>query len=527
MSLHKVFKTLKLALVIAMLIAANITYAQISTKKLDKHINKALKEFNVAGVAVGIVKDGKIVHCKGYGLKSLNTKKKVDKNTLFAIASNTKAFTATALAILVEEGKISWRDKVTKHIPEFKMYNNYVTENFTIEDLLTHRSGLGLGAGDLMIFPDGGDFTIKDIISCFQHFKPVSAFRTKFDYDNLLYIVAGEVIARVSGSTWDDFIKKNILSPLKMNNTYTSLTHIPKDSNLATPHSDEFGKLQAIAHYDDNPKKFNGGAASIYSNVNDLCQWMKMNLNSGKFSDNKESEIISKRTHNNLWKLHTPLTPRSNSRYKSHFFGYGLGWFLKDVNGKLEVSHTGGLPGMLSKTTLYPDLNLGVVVLTNTSSGGGSLFKSITNTITDSYLGLKDNNWTKKLSERRSKSLSHADNVTSKVWETVANTESSHLNNSDFVGTYNDKWFGNIEISVKNNKLWFKSIRSPKISGVMSFYKANTFAIKWSDRTLNADAFSMFNLNENGKAISIKMKGISPNIDFSYDFHDLNFNRVK
>ena len=160
-----------------------------------------------------------------------------NENTNFGIASNSKAFTTTALAILAEEGKISWTDKVTKHIPEFKMYNDYVTQNFNIQDLLTHRSGLGLGIGDLMFFPDGADFTINDIISSFKHFTPVSAFRTKFDYDNLLYLVAGEVIARVSGLTWEKFIKERIFDPLAMDNSYASLTYINDKSKYFSTRS--------------------------------------------------------------------------------------------------------------------------------------------------------------------------------------------------------------------------------------------------------------------------------------------------
>ncbi|NBW29722.1 MAG: class A beta-lactamase-related serine hydrolase [Flavobacteriales bacterium] len=177
----------------------SITFAQISSKQIDSLVADALVKFKVAGAAVAIVKDGKVIHSKGYGLVEINSKQVVNENTNFQIASNTKAFTTTALAILEEEGKLKWTDKVIHHIPEFKMYDDYVTENFNILDLLTHRSGLGLGVGDLMFFPDGTDFTIQDVVSCFQYFKPVSAFRTQFDYDNLLYMVAGEVIARASG----------------------------------------------------------------------------------------------------------------------------------------------------------------------------------------------------------------------------------------------------------------------------------------------------------------------------------------
>src|SRR6185436_262059 len=190
------------------------TVAQLTSQKIDSLVENALVKMKVAGAAVAIVKDGKVIHQKGYGLTSVTTKEKVNEYTNFQIASKTKAFTTAALSILVDEDKLKWTDKVKDHLPEFKMYNDYVTENFNIQDLLTHRSGLGLGAGDLMFFPDGSNFTIKDVLKSFQYQKATSPFRTKFDYDNLLYMVAGEVVARVSGMPWTDFVEKRIMKPL-------------------------------------------------------------------------------------------------------------------------------------------------------------------------------------------------------------------------------------------------------------------------------------------------------------------------
>ena len=206
-------------LLIVSFLLSNISYSQISSRKIDKLIEEAMDTFNVAGVAIGIVKDGKIIHCKGYGVKSIATNEPVNEHTDFAIASNTKAFTTTALSILVDNNKLSWNDKVVDIIPEFRMYNDYVTQNFIIKDLITHRSGLGLGAGDLQFWPTGTDFTMHDILTNFQYFEPTSVFRTKYDYDNMLYTVAGEVIKRVSGMPWEEFVKQNVFDPLEMDNT--------------------------------------------------------------------------------------------------------------------------------------------------------------------------------------------------------------------------------------------------------------------------------------------------------------------
>lgn len=505
------------------LLVNSITYTQISSKELDKLVEDAMQKFNVAGVAVGIVKDGMIVHTKGYGVKSIEFKDKVNEHTQFAIASNSKAFTTTALAILVEEGKLSWQDKVKDYIPEFKMYNDYVTENFNIQDLLTHRSGLGLGVGDLMGFPDGSNFTIKDILSSFRYFKPQSAFRTKFDYDNILYRVAGEVIARVSGMSWEEFIKIHIVEPLNMDNTYSSLSQMVDTSNLATPHSNESGTLKAIAHFKEI---INGAAGGIYSNVDDLCNWMLVHLNKGKYGENLEKELFSATNQREMWKIHTTRDVDPNPRYNSHFSGYGLGWSLKDALGNMIISHTGGLPGMLSKTILIPDLNLGVVVLTNTGKGGAEVFSAVTQTIIDSYLGLDNFDWTEKYYKQYKSRRTSADSVTKKVWETVKSANGYHINTKNYIGIYEDNWFGKVEIFMKDNQLWFKSFRSPKLNGQMHYYKANAFAIKWEYQNMNADAFAIFSLDEEGKAQSIKMKGISPNIDFSFDFQDLDLKRI-
>ncbi|WP_417854981.1 serine hydrolase [Xanthomarina gelatinilytica] len=498
-------------------------FGQLSPLQVDSLVTDAMDKFNVAGVAVAIVKDGDIIHEKGYGVLSKQTNKPVNQHSNFAIASNSKAFTTTALALLVEDGKINWTDKVIDHIPEFKMYNAYVTENFNIQDLLTHRSGLGLGVGDLMFFPDGSDFTINDLLSSFQYFKPVSAFRTQFDYDNLLYLVAGELIARKSGMTWEAFITERIFKPLNMDNSYAALNLIEDTSNLTLPHNTATGDFKVLPNFQE---MINGAAGGIYSNVNDMSQWMLLHLNQGKYGENLNKQLFSVESQHEMWKIHTTTDVNRNPRYNSHFAGYGLGWDLTDKKGNMVVSHTGGLPGMLSRTVLIPDLNVGVVVLTNTEPGGAGVFLAVSRTIVDGYLGLDDYQWTEKFYNYFKESQAEGDLVTKQVWETVQANKKVKINEKDFLGIYKDNWFGKMEVFNKNGKLWIKSYRSPKLNGELQYYKANTFAVKWEYQDMNADAFVMFYLDENGKAQSIKMKGISPNIDFSFDFHDLDLQRV-
>lgn len=521
--MKKISSTATIAL-IYMLLLNGISYAQLSSKQVDSLVENALDKFKVAGVAVAIVKDGKIIHEKGYGVRSITTNVPVDEHTNFQIASNSKAFTTAALAILVDEGKISWKDKVKKYIPEFTMYDAYVAEDFMIEDLLCHRSGLGLGAGDLMFFPDGSDFTMKDVLKNFQYLKQVSPFRTQWDYDNLLYYVAGEIIERVSGMSWEKFIETKIMQPLQMTNSLTSIAGINDKTNLALPHSTSTGKIRPIDLFG---LQINGAPGGILSNVDDMSKWMLAQLNKGKYGNNLEKQLFSPARQREMWSLHTVMESNANPRYNMHFSGYGLGWFLNDSKGNLQVSHSGGLPGMLSYVCMIPDLKLGIVILTNTENGGGALFTAVNSTIVDSYLGLTKIDYVKLFAGRIKMMEGQTDSVTAKVWQTVDAAKNTKINPADFVGMYEDKWFGKCEIFLKGNQLWFKSLRSSKLNGPMQFYKANTFAIKWQYQDMPCDAFAMFSLDENGKAQSIKMLGISPNIDFSFDFQDLDLQKVK
>ena len=249
--------------------------------------------------------------------------------------------------------------------------------------------------------------------------------------------------------------------------------------------------------------------------------------NDGKFGNDLEQKLYSEQIHAQLWQAYTNIgfNTKPALPYKAHFSAYGLGWFLSDMAGYVVVEHTGGLPGMLSRTILIPELNVGIVVLTNTDPGGASYW-TIGQQILDSYLNVEKKDWISYAAKIIEESKLESDSVTTAVWNTVAKTNSKGLNIDNYTGTYRDKWFGDIQITSENGKLWFKSLRSPKLTGEMFYFKANTFAIKWNYKDLPCDAFAMFNLDENGNAISIKMKGISPNIDFSFDFQDLELKRV-
>lgn len=496
----------------------------LTGSQIDTLVERSMKAFRVPGIAVAVIKDGKVVHSKGYGLRSLKTQAKVDENTLFGIASNSKAFTAAALGMLVDESRLQWDDKVRDYIPEFKLYNPYVSEEFTIRDLLTHRSGLGLGAGDLMFFPDSSDFTLKDVMYNLRFLKPVSGFRTKYDYDNNLYIVAGEVVARISGKSWDDFVEERIMSPLGMTHSAASFDRLKDQSNVIDAHAPVEGKVQVIAR---STLKVGHSAGGINSGIADLGKWVMLHLAHGKYGEGLNKRLFSEEVHEEMWAPQTIIRVNNPGAYNSHFAAYGLGFFLTDVKGYKQVSHTGGLEGMVTQVTMIPELNLGIIVLTNQQEGGA--FTSITNQIKDGYLNIKGTDRVSEYAAARNRSLASAEKLMDSVWREIETQQKKNTAKSDlslYTGTYKDAWLGDVVISIKNSRLWFDAKRSPKLTGELFPYKGNSFVVKWRDRSMDADAFLNFSLDTEGRASGIKMKAISPLTDFSYDFHDLDFQRL-
>ncbi|MFC3561896.1 serine hydrolase [Pedobacter jamesrossensis] len=493
----------------------------LTSKQIDSVVEKTLSTFNVPGIAVSVIKDGKVIHAKGYGVSSIRTNKKVDENTLFGVASNTKAFTAAALGMLVDEKKITWDTKVTDVIPEFKMYDAYVTSEFTIRDLLTHRSGLGLGAGDLMIWPDSSTVDKKQLIHNLRYLKPVSSFRTKYDYDNLMYIVAGDIVARVSGISYEDFIETKFFKPLGMSKTAASWYRLKDKSNVIDGHAPYEGKLLPVGLSFGEVANAAGG---IYSNVIDMSKWVTAMINGGKYGENLDKSLFSPAVHKELW---TPQTIIAGGNPAS-FSSYGLGWFLSNVNGNFQATHTGGLSGIVTQVTIIPEMKLGIIVLTNQQSGAA--FNSITSSIRDGYLGIKGQDRIKTYNDNRLRNEKQANEMVVKVAADIeaqqkANTTKPDVKN--YLGTFNDAWFGQVTISEVKSKMHFQAKNAPKLRGDMTFYKGNTFIVKWYDRSLDADAFVNFTLDTNANANGFKMESISPLTDFSFDFQDLDFKKTK
>lgn len=510
--------------VFSFLLSASLQGQSLTNSQIDSLVQKTMQTFDVPGMAVAVLKDGKIYHQNTYGKRSLKTGKDVDENTLFGVASNTKAFTTAALAQLVDQGKLEWDMPVADIITEFQLYDSYVTREFTVRDLVTHRSGLGLGAGDLMVFPGTNTTNMKEMIHNLRFLKPVSSFRSQYDYDNLLYIVAGEVVERISKQPYSEYITDHFFKPLNMKRSLLNLKEITADANRIDGHAPVNGKLEITPH---TFTELANPAAGIYASIGDMSKWVQAQLNEGKYGAQLKDSLFSKEQHAEMWTPQT-LVKSGKGPYNTHFVSYGLGWFLSDVNGYFQATHTGGLLGIVSQVTIIPELELGIIVLTNQQSGAA--FTAITNSIKDGYFGIKGKDRVKDYNERRLAGERMEDSITRQVEMAInaqLKSKSPKPENKNFLGTYEDAWFGKVFITEKNGKITFAAAKVSDLTGDMSFYKGSTFVVRWHDASLKADAYVNFSLNTEGKADGFKMSPISPLTDFSYDYQDLDFSRIQ
>lgn len=514
----------KIATIFVLFLSLNLSAQELNSSQIDSLVQKTMKTFDVPGMAVAVLKDGKIYHKNTYGVRSLKTNAEVNENTLFGVASNTKAFTAAALGKLIDQEKLTWDTKVNDIIPEFQLYDSYVTSEFTVRDLITHRSGLGLGAGDLMVFPATNTTTLPEMIHNMRYLKPVSSFRSKFDYDNLLYIIAGEIVARVSNKKYDDYIIENFFKPLGMSRSLLSIPKIAADANRIDGHAPVNGKLEITGN---TFTQIATPAAGIYASIDDMSKWVQAQLDEGKYGAQLKDSLFSKKALREMWTPQT-IIPSGRGPYNTHFSAYGLGYFLSDVNGYFQATHTGGLLGIVSQVTMIPELDLGIIVLTNQQSGAA--FNAITNTIKDAYFGIKDEDRITQYNDRRLAGERKEDSIVSAVEKNIVaqlKSKAAKPDQSDFTGTYKDSWFGDVIISSQDKNLHFKAAKLSDLTGKMTFYKGTTYVVRWNDPSLKADAFVTFSLDTEGKANGFTMSPISPLTDFSYDFQDLDFKRDK
>jgi CubicO group peptidase (beta-lactamase class C family) len=490
---------------------------------LDSYVPRVLKAFDVPGLSVAIVKNGQVVFAKGFGVRKLGDSTPVDTNTLFGIGSNTKAFTTAALATMVDAHRISWDDPVYQRLPGFQMYDPYVAHEMTIRDLLTHRSGMGLGEGDLLFWPHT-TYTRDDIIYRLRFMKPVSSFRSHYAYDNLLYMTAGQIIPAVTGTSWDDYVREHIFLPLGMTTTNVTNSAFKSGDDYASPHSKVDGKLQVVPLQNlDNV----GPAGSINSSAAEMAKWVILQLNRGKLP-NSEQRIFTEAQSREMWSPQTilPTGERSGplAALSAKFAAYGLGWGLRDYHGRKLVGHTGGVSGFVSRVMLVPEENLGVVVLTNAEQAGA--FDSILFHILDHYLGLQQADWIAAFKASDEADEKDAQEVISKQNSGRAADSRPSLPLEKYAGIYTDAWYGPITIRNAGGSLVFTMDHTPSAIADLQHWQYDTFKAHWRDRTIE-DAFVTFALKPDGSIDHFTMRAVSPLADFSFDYQDLYFTAYK
>ncbi len=494
-------------------------------RDLDAYVAGALKAFDTPGAAVAIVKDGRVLLAKGYGVRRLGEPAPVDAHTLFQIASNTKAFTTAALAMLVDEGKLAWDDPVTRHLPWFQLSDPYVTRELTVRDLLTHRSGLGLGAGDLLWYH--ADYPRDSILRRIRYARVASSFRSEFAYDNVLYVAAGEVIPAVAGASWEEFIQRRLLTPLGMSDARLTAMNVRAEDNFAAAHARVEGRLVVVPR---DTFVATNAAGGVVASVSDLARWMTVQLDSGRVrpgaagdTARQERRLWTAQRTREMWSGQTiqPIDelPPSLAAYQPSFHLYGLGWDLRDYRGHKLVTHTGGLDGMTSRTLLVPDAKLGIVVLTN---GESSLSTAVAWRLLDHYLGAPPTDWVARVAGLVRDREAEAQKAERQAAGTRRRDSRPSLPLRRYAGRYTDRMYGNATIKEENGGLVLRFDHSPALTGALEHWQYDTFVARWRQPNI-PDAYVTFALKPDGAIETMKMAAVSPLADFSYDFQDLLF----
>lgn len=513
----------RLILPLALLFAAPANAG--SVPDLAPIVEAARARFEVPGIAVAIVKDGKVVLAEGYGLREQGKPVPVDAHTRFAIASQTKAYTAAALSILADEGKLSLDDRVIDHLAWFQMSDPYVTREMRLRDLLTHRSGLALGAGDLLFWP-ATSYSTTQVVQRLRHVPLATSFRADYAYDNVLYAVAQLVIEQVSGQSYGDFLRQRIFGPVGMAETVLNSDFLPAGANVATGHAKpDGGALRAVP-----PMTWanNQAAGGIYSSVADLAKWMQVQLDGGvlgRQADGAERRLFSGERHRAIWQVVTPIRIPAEPAVPAlapalpKFAGYGEGWTLSEYRGRKLVWHTGGWPGMVSRITLVPELGLGVVVLTNQEVGAA--FHAVTMEVLDHYFAAPDTDWVSAYGAGVDQARAAADGKWLAHQAARDPRSRPSLPLPGYAATYRDPWYGDVTVALEGGRLVMRFGHTAELVGDLQPWQHDTFLVRWRDRALNADAFASFDLTPDGKVRELRMEAVSSLTDFSFDFHHL------
>jgi len=502
---------------------ARAATADLDEAAIDAIVKPFMAAFETPGIGVAIVRPGMTPFLKGYGVRTMGKPGLVDAHTRFGIASNSKAFTAAALAMLVDAGKVDWEDPVTKHLPDFRMYDPAVTAMMTVRDLLVHRSGLPLGAGDLMYFPESSHVA-GDVLKALPYLKPARGFRAGYDYDNILYLVAGLLIERVSGMSWNAFIQGRILTPLGMTDAVTTRGDLKTDNVVGRharlgPPVRGMGPMGIVK---PDESAMIDAAAGINCSMTDIAKWLQVQLNLGKLP---ESRLWSPAQAKEMW---TPQTivgssdgPTADNPVRPVTNTYALGWFVADYRGRRLVSHSGGLSGQVTQTAMIPSLGLGVAVFSNTEDGTSG---GIRNAILDALTDAPAFDWVGAYVARTKRGQAAAlESIRGGIDTAPAGGPSLPL--KAYAGRYRDPWYGDVVVSEKGGKLWIDFVPTTAFKSVLDPWGPDTFRTRFA-KEAGEDAVLTFVVKE-GAVTGLTMKALSPLADFSYDYQHLDFTPVR
>jgi CubicO group peptidase (beta-lactamase class C family) len=486
---------------------------------IDELVTRFMSKFAIPGVGIAIVRPDRPDFVKGYGVRTLGQPALIDVHTQFAIASNTKAFLAACLALLVDAGRLSWEDPVIRYLPEFQMYDPAVTRMMTVRDLLVHRSGLPLGAGDLLQFPPG-DHTREDLLHALRYFKPATGFRAGYAYDNILYIVAGMLLERVSGLAWDQYLQTRILTPLGMTDAVpnptrvTGTNHTGRHVRLGPPVIG-MGQLEVVQPAES---ALIAPAGGINASVTDIVPWLKVQLARGALPDGRR--LWSAAQSAQMWQPQTLISsgpgPSPDAPQRSVMQGYALGWGVTEYRQRRMLSHAGGVIGQTTRTTLLPEDRIGFVVYSNT--GDGEPISGLRYALADYLLGAPAYDW---VSATRADITKLQAEVTAAVGtgDFKAPPGRPSLPLERYTGRYRDPWYGDIVVARDRTRLSIDFTHTPALKGALEVFGADTFRTHFP-RGAGEDAVINFSIAD-GHVTGLTLKALSPLADFSFDYQDL------
>ena len=491
---------------------------------LDAFVAQSMKTFGPPAMTVAVVENGKPVVTKAYGVRSIASPARADEHTAFPIGSESKAFTSAALAILVDQGKLKWTDRVVDKLPGFRMYDPYVTQHMTIRDLLTHRTGLGLGEGDLLIVPTTTR-NRANIVHALRYLKPRTGFREVFAYDNITYIVAGALVQAVSGETWEHFVQHHIFAPLGM--TDSSTLYDAKAPNAVALHGRVDGAIRGIGKETILTQVLDAPAAAPCGSINasavDMAKWMAMWEEGGKLPDGKP--LLGAAAVRELW---NPIDVIPSDAFGAvsallpgpTFQDYALGWFVEDDYGHTVIEHTGAVFGALAALYFIPEKHVAFSVVIDSEDGGTR--RAVVDYLLAYYLGQPQQDWVGNFLRIRKQIIGQTLAQLKNLPQQYKPNDRSSLPMGRYAGTYSDPWYGTMTVTAHpGGKLWINFDRTPNMDGPLEHVADDTFRAHWTDRGIE-DAYVTFKV-DGGRIASIAMKPVSPLADFSFDYQDLHF----